>query len=1418
MDMLEPPVLAEALSLSTQGLHSGRIDPPDLPYDLLKALVRAAPVLESLRANVKESVDGGTTTVKLENNSMKKSAWTILLQPSQSLPIAKTLQPISASYPSLNSLAENVVQAAMDAVVRTLRSSSTGSTSSDLLQPLFGIIFELAEVCGLEWLWTFYQTHLCSFIADADKVVSGTACAVAFQQYWASLPWNQQATFHLESLEEIAKMRAYLPSADYAAARLVHDLDWTPVLTAFLPPQVPAHPLGGGRSKPAIGASATAAAGGGGKGGDTEGVFTLLDETEDDNALITASAGSPTHQQESTPGSIPLHTSIDLTRHPRKQWAAELGLLLLHCSIFLPDSPLGIPEWAQKLLFGTETVLSNRAPTNLLDTNGEERGGVAVEEEIENQNEIEGAEIIRLLTAADWHLIESILLPSSPPTSESITSSSSNRSSGAANSGGYGKVPWLVLPLLLAPQAIYGEVGERLVHAAFVLSRAAEREGSATAARVVARTVRPLLAFSICQGTQLSTNQQMLGPPGGGGGGGGQEAVQEAATAAALAASIASHQLVDIPSDIPEELLEGTVELEQLRLQREQIRIAQEEAATAAADGARAGTTTPSENAVPSTDSAASLIEVSGCFTFTPAQHVTLLRDVLGPLAARHAQQPLNISTIVAEQCSSGLKPPSENNNEAVLLWDSPSLTAFKMARQIQEEQTNFKKDEEGPAAVVAMLCVSLLQPLVQDPLTILTQDSLSYSNADLPWVMENTSKAVFISNVPGSSGTAGGGAGQQHTGAPRQQPGGRSMRALRRQISSLLRRRDANTLSSITGQDSSSLLNDPDVALNQAVTDALSLRNLMSHVIEDAAVRAVYSVQHKKRLGACLLRCIILTPSVYHSVFVAHVAENILRGLATPSPSAITNNSSSSSSSSSSTGGIARYQEQVHAAEEIPVIEAGVENTSTTRTMLENASVSNVFVPDSMHFAAVATSNLEPSYVLQFAQAAARMRRPLLTTYALASARHAATLLDKITWQALVLEALKVVQQSESNAEHPLDVIAPWLESLKWIGDTRWRRLPSGPHKAALNDLLTSLNNRVQIIEVLTPEELDEKVQQQQQERGERRNPLLGVASAASAAAVRMRQQLGHSLTSTASNEADAAISYEHGRDVAAPASVPGLNTEFEQVQLSGSELPTSTSQGASSWAPPAEDPSLSKKVASGFRNFGKSMSQASSKFKNKLADGEKPTLPTTTTTGGDARGTAAAAAAAAGSSNYPSTATTTTLPSPSKSKDTSSVNPERDHVIRVGLAAYAITSYIRSVMDPKLTRRTISGAEPSSPKHLRAPSSAFPTPGGTTSRPVHVRGNNSMTGSRHLEEAQISELDSVLVAQEAVDYLLELEASPLLAQHRHLYAGFLDGVPQLLTARTGVQTFVVAVVNMVVPNGEEAGQLLALLTHSGA
>ena len=135
--------------------------------------------------------------------------------------------------------------------------------------------------------------------------------------------------------------------------------------------------------------------------------------------------------------------------------------------------------------------------------------------------------------------------------------------------------------------------------------------------------------------------------------------------------------------------------------------------------------------------------------------------------------------------------------------------------------------------------------------------------------------------------------------------------------------------------------------------------------------------------------------------------------------------------------------------------------------------------------------------------------------------------------------------------------------------------------------------------------------------------------------------------------------------------------------------------------------------------------------------------------------------------------------------------IEPERDQLVREGLAAFAVASYIRSVMDPRLTRRTASGAAqepPSSPERVQ---------------PTHTRGDSRLTGSRQQEELEFSDFDTVLAAREAIDYLGQLAEKPLLKIHRNLYAPFLDRMPQLLTSSTGVGTFVMEVTRLLLPGG---------------
>ena len=1026
MEMIAPPILAEALGVLTDSLTSGFVDPPELPYELLGSLLRAAPVLQSLRAVTEVPYSTATEserkegvhhqTMMMENSrSLSEKCWTIRRPSSGGVsqkgkstsssagasgsgsssgssattspevveapldastppppPSSITLYPVPSTHPPLAVLADEVLGASMEAVLRALRSGAVNAVSGcDHVQQLLTLIF---EICGnisgnVEWMWGLYQRRLSQFLSEAATATGGATNSV-FQQYWASLPWSE-ATFHLRSPHEVALIRAYLASEDRAAAELLYSLDWTAVVSAAAPPiSFLVHHQQEQRQQQTTTTSATTSGGGGG-------VFTLIDEDDEEEEEAGSGGGVQQTAFTSSPAS---RGGSGVMKGSQSDWAAELGLLLLHAAIFLPQSSLNLPQWAQSCLSDEDAT-------------------------------------VQLLASANWTRIEHRLLLS--PTTTTAAAAL--------------PVPWLTLPLLLCPRTIQGDVGQRVVHAASILSKAALLQGSSFAATVVAKAIRPLLALSICQGINLSL--QVAGAPSssraaagtttnGDGtttsGGGG-----DSAAVAALAASLASHQLVDIPADIPEELLEGTVELEQYRLQKREQQLLIEAAAVAAAEQQHQS---PSQTPV---------IEVSGCFRFTPVQHVVLIRDVLGPLAAKHAL--LDGAFPSGEQCIAEVEPSSSSSScfEGLQVWNgAPSALAhFAAAASMPSSSSSSggggRENIENGGDDVATLCLSLLYPLLHhQPLTILTKDALPFRNADLPWCIESAATAVFIA----AAGTAAAAQPQQHRG-------NRSMRALRRQLSTLLHRIGD------TAEEASAAATDPNSALNATVVDGIGLMNLIAHVVEDAAVHEEYS--QEKKLGACLLRCVMAAPSTHSSGIITLLAENIVRAMASPPPAQTHHPTSSFSVFSSPSS----------QNDSVPVI-AAIQEGSTVTTLGEGSSQQqhehqhqlhdqeaedSIKVPASMHFAAKAAASLDSVHLLTFAQSCARMKRPLLCAFALVSARHASSMLDKFSWQERVVAAIQAAHVADGNAEHPLEVCAPWLEILQWIHDNRWRRLPPG-------------------------------------------------------------------------------------------------------------------------------------------------------------------------------------------------------------------------------------------------------------------------------------------------------------------------------------------------------------------------------------
>lgn len=109
----------------------------------------------------------------------------------------------------------------------------------------------------------------------------------------------------------------------------------------------------------------------------------------------------------------------------------------------------------------------------------------------------------------------------------------------------------------------------------------------------------------------------------------------------------------------------------------------------------------------------------------------------------------------------------------------------------------------------------------------------------------------------------------------------------------------------------------------------------------------------------------------------------------------------------------------------------------------------------------------------------------------------------------------------------------------------------------------------------------------------------------------------------------------------------------------------------------------------------------------------------------------------------------------------------------VRISLAAFAIAAYIRSVMNPQLTRRTAS-AEAGALAHYRIPQHSRIT-----------------SNSGQMEDQQIQELDTVVEARKELDTLSRLRESPVLVSMPHTYQHYFDQIPGLLQYGTSVSQF---------------------------
>lgn len=227
---------------------------------------------------------------------------------------------------------------------------------------------------------------------------------------------------------------------------------------------------------------------------------------------------------------------------------------------------------------------------------------------------------------------------------------------------------------------------------------------------------------------------------------------------------------------------------------------------------------------------------------------------------------------------------------------------------------------------------------------------------------------------------------------------------------------------------------------------------------------------------------------------------------------------------------------------------------------------------------------------------------------------------------------------------------------------------------------------------------------------------------------------------------------------------------------------------------APEVDDPGRGQKLASTFRKFGRQLSSAGTKLVKRGAGGDRQ--QDQSPPGGSPQFDAPPPAP--GQPFGPPAASGTPERRQRSRPAGSSNEAEADVLVRLGLAAHAVGAYIRCVMHLQITRRTASTGEPGSP--------------GRPQFPVHSRGNSSMTGSRHLEEQQLRELDTVMEARGELDVLAELQSSPLIAARPAAYQAFMQQMPEMLSARTSVATAQGAVARLLLP-GASAAQVLSVL-----
>jgi hypothetical protein len=309
-----------------------------------------------------------------------------------------------------------------------------------------------------------------------------------------------------------------------------------------------------------------------------------------------------------------------------------------------------------------------------------------------------------------------------------------------------------------------------------------------------------LLLMSVCQGVKV------------------QQPLQQRGADAAVSGGFSSGQppVLQLPEGFPAELLEGTVEGQQLQVQLSERAIAGDTTYPSHASPYSPGGASPEGSTPPTT-----LVEVASCFRLTAAHHARLLHSVLVPLAMQHADLDLarTIDGTCLEQLGVPLLPESAADSE-LKEWTPMSTsaiinTAASQPDELPADSSLAHPEKQQKTAVVS----ALLQCMLQQPSTFVMSDPLPCGNAAVPW--DESSVYVSSSSAP------------RPVAQEQQQQSG----VLRQRLASLLKRKSKGPVGS--GPSSGSAA-DASEALDNSVTDLTCLRDLIMTLLEVSELQLI--------------------------------------------------------------------------------------------------------------------------------------------------------------------------------------------------------------------------------------------------------------------------------------------------------------------------------------------------------------------------------------------------------------------------------------------------------------------------------------------------------------------------------------------------------------------------------------------------